>query len=80
MPPRARVTTRLRTQCGAGIATRFSCVQAGADYDGVSWPIAHAAFIAHVDPLRAAPLPPEERRAAIIEAVLPLLMEQGASD
>ncbi len=58
MPPRARVTTRLRTQCGAGIATRFSCVQAGADYDGVSWPIAHRAFIAHVDPLRAAPLPP----------------------
>jgi len=48
----------LRTQCGAGIATRFSCVQAGADYDGVSWPIAHRAFIAHVDPLRAAPLPP----------------------
>ncbi|HOB81164.1 MAG TPA: ISL3 family transposase, partial [Ornithinibacter sp.] len=58
VPPRARVTTRLRTQCGAGIATRFSCVQAGADYDGVSWPIAHRAFIAHVDPLRAAPLPP----------------------
>ncbi len=28
---------------------------------------------------RAAPLPPEERRAAIIEAVLPLLMEQGAA-
>ncbi|MDH5291940.1 MAG: TetR/AcrR family transcriptional regulator, partial [Acidimicrobiia bacterium] len=28
---------------------------------------------------RAAPLPPEERRASIIEAVLPLLMEQGAA-
>lgn len=27
---------------------------------------------------RAAPLPPEERRAAIIDAVLPLLIEQGS--
>jgi AcrR family transcriptional regulator len=28
---------------------------------------------------RAAPLPPEERRAAIIDAVLPLLIEHGAA-
>jgi hypothetical protein len=37
-------------ECGAGIATRFSCVKAGAEHYGVSWPIAHAAFVAHVDP------------------------------
>ena len=58
VPPRARVTTRLRTECGAGIATRFSCVKAGAGHYGVSWPVAHAAFVAHVDPVLAQPLPP----------------------
>ena len=58
VPPRARVTTRLRAECGAGIATRFSCVKAGAGHYGVSWPIAHAAFVAHVDPVLAQPLPP----------------------
>jgi len=58
VPARARVTTRLRTECGAGIATRFSCVKAGAEHYGLSWPIAHAAFVAHVDPVLAQPLPP----------------------
>jgi transposase len=58
VPARARVTTRLRAECGAGIATRFSCVSAGAGHYGVSWPIAHAAFVAHVDPVLAQPLPP----------------------
>ena len=38
VPARARVTTRLRTECGAGIATRFSCVKAGAEHYGLSWP------------------------------------------
>ena len=57
VPARARLTTRLRRECGAGIADRFTCVSAGADYFGVSWPVAHAAYVAHVtDPL-AAPLP-----------------------
>jgi hypothetical protein len=36
VPPRARVTTRLRAECGAGIATRFSCVKAGAGLSGRS--------------------------------------------
>ena len=58
VPPRARVTTRLRTECGAGIAQRFSCVTAGAEHYGISWPVAHAAFIAYVDPVLAGPLPP----------------------
>jgi hypothetical protein len=60
VPARARVTTRLRRECGAGIATRFSCVKAGAEYYAVSWPIARAAFAAHVDPVLAQPLPPVE--------------------
>ena len=58
VPARARLTTRLRTECGAGIANRFSCVSAGADYYGMSWPVAHAAFVAHADPVLAQPLPP----------------------
>jgi len=58
VPARARVTTRLRTECGAGIADRFSCVKAGAEHYRVSWPVAHAAFVAHVDPVLAEPLPP----------------------
>ena len=52
VPARARLTTRLRRECGAGIADRFTCVSAGADYFGVSWPVAHAAYVAHVtDPV-----------------------------
>ncbi len=58
VPARARVTTRVRDECGIGIAERFSCVAAGAAYYAVSWPIAHAAFTAHVDPPLALPLPP----------------------
>ena len=58
VPARARVTTRLRVECGAGIADRFSCVQAGAEHYDISWPVAHAAFVAHVTPALARPLPP----------------------
>src|SRR5215213_9760272 len=54
VPARARVTTRLRGECGAGIAERFSCVLAGAAHYRVSWP---AAYVAHVQAALAAPLP-----------------------
>ena len=57
VPPRARVTTRLRERCGAGIAERFSCVLAGATHYGVSWPVAHRAYVAHVAGELAQPLP-----------------------
>jgi len=57
VPARARVTTRLRRECGAGIAERFSCVLAGAAHYRVSWPVAHRAYIAHVEQALAAPLP-----------------------
>jgi len=40
VPARARVTARLRRECGAGVAERFSCVQAGARHYRVSWPVA----------------------------------------
>jgi transposase len=50
------VTTRLREQCGAGIAERFSCVQAAEHYR-VSWPVAHAAYRAQVQPVLPQRLP-----------------------
>ena len=58
VPARARVTTRLRRECGVGIADRFTCVQAGAEHYRVSWPVAHRAYVAHVSELLAEPLPP----------------------
>ena len=60
VPARARLTTRLRAACGAGIAESFSCVAATAKYHQVSWPITHAAFVAHATPTLAQPLPPVE--------------------
>ncbi|XVX18970.1 ISL3 family transposase [Actinomycetota bacterium] len=60
VPARSRLTTRLRAECGERIATDASCVQAAADRYRVSWPIAHAAFIGHVEAQLAAPLPPVE--------------------
>lgn len=58
VPARARVTTRLRAECGAGVAQGFSCVLAAAAHYRVSWPVAHRAYIAHVDQALAEPLPP----------------------
>src|SRR5512132_2238880 len=58
VPAGSRLTARLRRECGAGIAERFSCVLAGAQHCRVSWPVAHRAYIAHVDQALAAPLPP----------------------
>jgi transposase len=57
VPARARVTTRLKRDCGAGIAERFSCVLAGAAHYRVSWPVAHAAYVAHVAGQLAQQLP-----------------------
>ena len=50
VPARARVTTRLRRECGAGVADRFSCVLAGAAaLPGVLAGRARARYVAHVD-------------------------------
>lgn len=58
VPARSRITQRARAQCGAGIGQDFKDVQAGGAYFGMSWPIAHAAFIAHTAAELDAPLPP----------------------
>ena len=57
VPTRCRLTTRLYEQVGAGVADGYACVLAAADAHGVSWPVAHAAFIAHVTPALQADLP-----------------------
>jgi transposase len=55
VPARARLTTRLRQAAGAAVADgNRTIVQAARDH-GVSWPVVHAAFIAHT----AAVLPAE---------------------
>jgi transposase len=58
VPARARLTTRLRRECGAGIADQFTCVQAAAVHYRLSWRVAHDAYVAHVDSALTAPLPP----------------------
>jgi hypothetical protein len=49
VPARSRLTTRLRRECGAGIADRFTCMLAGVWHYRVSWPVAHRAYAAHVE-------------------------------
>ena len=57
VPARCRLTTRLYEQVGAAVADGYSCVSSAAASHGVSWPVAHAAFIAHVTPVLEQPLP-----------------------
>jgi transposase len=57
VPAWGRLTTRLRRECGAGIADRLTCVLAGAWHYRVSWPVAHRAYAAHVEQALAAPPP-----------------------
>ncbi|WP_234423925.1 transposase [Intrasporangium calvum] len=57
VPARTRLTMRLRQLVGAGVADGFSCVLAAARAHGVSWPVAHAAFVEHVTPLLEQELP-----------------------
>ncbi len=60
VPARSRLTARLRAECGEQIAEHSRCVLSGARRYGVSWPVAHAAFVAHVQAELAAPLPAVE--------------------
>ena len=57
MPSRCRLTTRLYEQVGAAVADGYSCVTSAARSHGVSWPVAHDAFIAHVTPTLEQELP-----------------------
>lgn len=57
VPARCRLTTRWYGQVGAGVAYGYSCVSSAALAHAVSWPVAHAAFIAHVTPFLEQQLP-----------------------
>lgn len=57
VPSRCRLTTRLYEQVGAAVADGYSCVTSAARAHQVSWPVAHAAFIAHVTPTLEQDLP-----------------------
>lgn len=51
VPPRCRLTARLREQAGAEIADRGITPAEAARHAGVSWPVAHDAFTAAADPV-----------------------------
>jgi hypothetical protein len=51
VPPRCRLTARLREQAGAEVSERGIPPAEAARHAGVSWPVAHEAFAAAADPL-----------------------------
>ena len=58
MPPRCRLTARLREQAGAEVAERGITPAEAARHAGISWPAAHDAFAAAAGPvLEQAPAP-----------------------
>ena len=57
VPPRRRTTGRLRTQIAREIGDAARSVVEVADGAGVSWPTAHAAFVAHAETVLGAPAP-----------------------
>jgi transposase len=58
VPPRCRLTGRLRELAGAEVAGRGCTVAEAARWQRMSWPVAHAAFAAHADPVLGQPLRP----------------------
>jgi len=58
VPPRCRLTARLREQAAAEVAGRGITPAEAARHAGISWPVAHEAFAAAADPvLDQAPAP-----------------------
>lgn len=57
VPPRRRTTTRLRTQMAREVGDAARSVIEVADGAGVSWPTAHAAFVAHAETVLGNPAP-----------------------
>ena len=51
VPPRCRLTRRLREQAAAEVAERGITPAEAARHAGVSWPVAHEAFAATADPV-----------------------------
>ncbi len=57
IPARSRLTRRLRCAAGTAVASSGRSVAEVAGHYRVSWPVVHAAFTAHVDPVLAEELP-----------------------
>src|ERR1035441_7074732 len=55
VPPRCRLTERLRRLAGAEVAERGCTVAEAARWQHVSWPVAHRAFARSADPVLARP-------------------------
>ncbi len=55
VPPRCRITRRLREQAGTEIMDRGITPAEAARHAGVSWPVAHDAFAAAADPVLEQP-------------------------
>ncbi len=53
VPPRCRLTSRLRELAGAEVAERGCTVAEAARFHGISWPVAHRAFCERADPVLA---------------------------
>jgi transposase len=51
LPPRCRITARLREQAGGEVTGRGITPTGAARHAGISWPVAHDAFAAAADPL-----------------------------
>ena len=58
VPPRCRVTARLRGHAAALVAEHERTVAGAARECGLSWPVVHEAFAERVDPVLAQPLAP----------------------
>jgi len=56
LPPRCRITARLREQAGAEVTERGITPAEAARHAGVSWPVVHDAFAAAADPLLDQPV------------------------
>jgi hypothetical protein len=55
VPPRCRITRRLKEQAGAEVRDRGITPAEAARHGGVSWPVAHEAFAAAADPVLEQP-------------------------
>ena len=58
LPPRCRITARLREQAAHEVAGRGIPPAEAARHAGISWPVAHGAFAAAADPVLGQPASP----------------------
>ena len=58
LPPRCRITARLREQAAYEVAERGITPAEAARHAGISWPVAHEAFAAAADPVLDQPAAP----------------------